>query len=93
MSIDGRVSGCAGQILIFTVWDVEVGLRVAIFLCQTEVNNIDLVATFSDAHQKVVGLDVTVDERFGMDVFDARDLVEMSEGNSEFSFFKNKRTS
>lgn len=75
MSIDGRVSGCAGQVLIFAIRDVKVGLRVAIFLCQTEVNNIDLVATLPDSHQKVVGLDVTVDKRLGVDVFDTRDLV------------------
>lgn len=62
MGIDGRVSSGTGQVLIFAVWDVKVGFRVAIFLCQTEVNNIDLVATLPDTHEKVVGLDVTVDK-------------------------------
>lgn len=75
MGIDGRVSGCASQVFIFAIRNVKVGFRVAIFLCQTEVNNVDLVATLSDTHEKVVGLDVTVDKRLGMDVFDTRDLV------------------
>lgn len=70
VGIDGRVSGGTSQVLIFAVWDVKMCLWVTIFLCQTEVNYIDLVATLPDAHEKIVGLDVTVDKRLGMDVFD-----------------------
>jgi len=49
------------------------GLRVAVFLGQTEINHIDLVATLADAHKEVVRLDVTVNERLGVNVFDSRD--------------------
>lgn len=70
MCIDRRVSSGTSQVLIFAVWYVKVCLRVTIFLCQTKVNDVDLVATLPDAHEKVVGLNVTVDKRLGMDVFD-----------------------
>lgn len=48
-------------------------LGVSVLLGQTEVNNIDLVTTLANTHQEVVGLDITVDERLGMNVLDTRD--------------------
>lgn len=62
MSINRRVSCGTRQVFIFTVWDVEMGLRVTIFLCETEVDDVNLVATLSDTHEKVVGLNITVDK-------------------------------
>jgi len=70
MGIDGGVTGGTGQVLVLTVWDVEVRLRVTVFLSQPEVDDIDLIPTLANAHQEVVGLDITMDERLGMDVFD-----------------------
>jgi hypothetical protein len=52
---------------------VEVSLWVTILLGQTEVDDIDLVAALANAHEEVVGLDITVDERLGVDVLDAGD--------------------
>ena len=52
---------------------MEVGLWVAVLLCETKVNDVDLVTTLANAHQEVVGLDVAVDERFCVDVLDAGD--------------------
>lgn len=49
-------------------------LWVAVLLCETEVDDVDLVSALADAHQKVVWLDVTVDEVSRVDVLDARDL-------------------
>ena len=74
VSVDGSVAGSASQVLVLSVGDVKVGLRVPVFLGETEVDDIDLVATLSDSHQKVVRLDVAVDEVTRMDVLDARDL-------------------
>ncbi len=62
MGVDGGVTGGTSQVLVLTVRDVEVRLRVAIFLSQTEVDDIDLISTLANAHQEVVGLDVTVDK-------------------------------
>ncbi len=62
MGVDRGVTGGTSQVLVLTVWDVKVCLRVAVFLSQTEVDDIDLISTLANAHQEVVGLDVTVDE-------------------------------
>jgi hypothetical protein len=88
MGIDGSISSGSGQVLILTVWDVEVSFWVTVFLCETKINDIDLVATFSNAHQEIVWLDITVDEGFGVDVFDAGNQLIGEEENSlegEFS--------
>ena len=72
MGIDGCITGSPRQILVLTVWNVEVSLRVAVFLCQSEVDDIDLISTLSNPHQEVVRLDITMDEGFGVDVLDTR---------------------
>lgn len=33
MGIDTSISSCSGQVLVLAVWDVEVSLRVTVFLC------------------------------------------------------------
>ena len=68
MSVDGRITGGSRQVLVLTIWYVEVRLRVAVFFCQSKVDDIDLISTLSNSHQEVVRLDITVDERLGMDV-------------------------
>ena len=73
MRVDGSIPSGAGQVLVLSVRDVEMGLWVAVFLGQTKVNDVDLVASLADAHEEVVGLDVAVDEGLGVDVLDAGD--------------------
>jgi hypothetical protein len=41
---------------------MKVGLGITVLLCQTEINDINLIPTLTDAHEEVVGLDITVDE-------------------------------
>ncbi len=48
--------------------------RIPVFLGQTKVNDINLVATFAQTHQKVVRFDVSVDKVFGVDILDSGDL-------------------
>lgn len=69
MGIDARVPRGARQVLVLTVGDMEMGLGVAVFLRETKVDNVDLVAPLSDTHQKVVGLHVTVDKVSRVNVF------------------------
>ena len=76
MSVNGCVAGSSGEVLVLSVRNVEVCFRIPEFLCKTEIYNVDLIATFSDAHQEVVGLDIAVDEVAGVDVFDSGDLGE-----------------
>ena len=73
MSVDGCITGSSRQVLVLTVWNVEVSLRVTVFLCQSKVDDIDLISTLANSHQEVVRLDITVDERFGVDILDTRD--------------------
>lgn len=72
VSVDTGITSGTSEVLVLTVGDVEVGLGVTVFLGQTKVNDIDLVSTLANTHQEIVGLDITVDEGFGMDVLDAR---------------------
>lgn len=81
VSVDGGITSSARQVLVLSVRNVEVRLGVTVLLGQTEVNNIDLIAAFADAHQEVVGLNITVDERLGVDVLDARDKLVGKEEN------------
>jgi hypothetical protein len=81
VSVDGSVTGSASQVLVLSVRDVEVSLRVTVLLGQTEINNIDLVSTLADAHEEVVGLDITVDEGLGVDVLDTGDELIGKEKN------------
>lgn len=71
MSIDGCITGSSRQVLVLTVWNVEVSLRVTVFFCQSKVDDIDLISTLANSHQEVVRLDIPMNERFGMDVLDS----------------------
>lgn len=73
MGIDGGITSSTGQVLVLAVRDVEVRLRVTILLGQTEIDDVDLVTTLANAHQEVVGFDITMDEGLGVDVLDAGD--------------------
>jgi len=51
-----------------------VGLGIPVLFGQTEIDHVDLVSTLADSHQKVVGLDISVDKVSRVNVFDSRDL-------------------
>ena len=74
VGVDGGVARSARQVLVLPVRNVKVRLRVPVLLGQTEIDDVDLVATLPNAHQEVVGLDVAVNEVARVDVLDARDL-------------------
>ena len=74
MRVDRGVTSSARQVLVLPVRDVQVRLGVAELLSETEVDDIDLVATLANAHQEVVGLDIAMDEVARVHVLDAGDL-------------------
>jgi len=76
MSVDGSITGGTREILVLSVRNMEMSPIITVFLGQTIVNHIDLVATLSNAHQKVVWFDVTVDKVARVNVFNARNLKE-----------------
>jgi len=87
VSVDRGVASGTGQVLILPVWDVQVGLRVTEFLRETKVDDVNLIATFANAHQEVVGLNVTVYEVAGVDVLDTGDeLVSEKQDGLEGEF-------
>lgn len=79
MSVDRSVTGCTSQVLIFTVWNVEVSLGVSVLLRQTEIDDIDLIASLADAHEEIVRFDIAVDEGFGVNVLDSGDELVREE--------------
>ena len=56
-------------------------LWVTVLLGQTEINDIDLIATLANTHEEVVRLDITVDEGFGVNVLNAGDELIGKEEN------------
>lgn len=73
MGIDTGITSSTGKILVLAVRDMEMRFWVTVFLGQTKVNHVDLIATLANSHQEVVGLDVTMNEGLGMDILDAGD--------------------
>jgi hypothetical protein len=73
VGVDGGITSSSGQVLVLPIRDVEMGLGVTVFLGQTEIDDIDLVAALADAHEEVIRLDVTVNEGLGVDVLDTGD--------------------
>ena len=87
MCVDGGITSSARQVLVLTVRDVEVCLRVPVLLRQTEVYHVDLVAPLANPHKKVVGLDIAMDEGLGVDILDTGDeLVGEKEDGLEREF-------
>jgi hypothetical protein len=74
MCVDGRVASGARQVLVLPVRDVEMGPGTSVLLGETEIDDIDLIASSSNAHQKVIGLDVPVDEIARVNILNSRDL-------------------
>ena len=70
MGVDRGITGSASQVLVLPVRNVKVSLGVTVLFGQTEVDDIDLIATLANSHQEVVRLDITMDKRLSMDVFD-----------------------
>jgi len=55
MGVDGGVTGRAGQVLVLPVQDMKMCLRVSELLCETEIDDIDLIAMLADPYKEVVG--------------------------------------
>ena len=71
--VRAAVASRAGEVLALFVGDVLVRLRVAVLLCEAEVDDVDVVALLARAHEEVVRLDVAVQEAFRVDELHAAD--------------------
>ena len=61
------------EIFVFPVRYVLMRSGVAIFLGQTEVDDVNEVALFAKPHEEIVGLDIAVNEVFRVYVLDSTD--------------------
>jgi hypothetical protein len=68
MGVDGRGSRRSGQVFVFSIRDVKMGLRVSELLRKTEINDIGLMATLANSHEEIVGLDISMNEISGVDI-------------------------
>lgn len=50
VSVDTGITGSSSKVLVLTIGNVEVSLGVTVFLCKTEINYVDLIATLTDTH-------------------------------------------
>ena len=87
MGVDRSITSRAGQVLVLSIRDVEVSLRVPVLLGKTKIDHVDLVAPLADAHEEVVRLNITVDEGLGVNVLDAgNELVGEQQDRLEREF-------
>lgn len=56
MRVDARITSGTRQVLVVAIRNVNTSARIAILLCETEVNDEDFVALLAEAHQEIVGL-------------------------------------
>lgn len=69
MRVDACISSRSSQIFIFSIGYMKTGLWVAVFLGEPKINHIDLVALFTNIHQKVIWFNVAVYKIVGMNQF------------------------
>lgn len=61
MSIDRGISGCSCKILVFFVRNMLMRFGITILFAESEVDEMSNMALFSQSHQEVLRLNVTVD--------------------------------
>ena len=80
MGVDGHITSSAGKRLSLAIWDVLLGLWIAVLLGHAEVNGVDNIGCLGPwlADQEVVWLDIAVDEVFLVDSLDSGQLGSVS---------------
>jgi hypothetical protein len=71
MCVKTGISGGTRQGLAILVGDMLTSLGISIPLGQAEVNSVYVMLSFSQAHNKIVWFDVSVQVQSGVDVLDA----------------------
>ena len=64
--INARIASGARQILVFLVWDMEMGSGVSVLFGESKVNDIDLISAPPQAHQEIIWLNVSMEKVFRM---------------------------
>ena len=71
MRVDGSIASRAGQVLVLTVRNMEVCLRIPVLLSQTKIDDVDLITSLANTNQEVVRLNIPINERLIVNVLDA----------------------
>jgi len=71
MGVDGCVPGSSSQVLAITVGDVLSSLGVAEALGQTEVDNVNVMLLLANSDQKVIRLDISMQEMARVNEFNS----------------------
>lgn len=50
------------------------GFGISVLLSEAKIDDVHEVGALAEAHEEVIGLDVTVDERLGVHILNACDL-------------------
>ena len=74
MCVDACISGSPCEVLVFPVRNMLVCACITVLLGETKINDVDKVALFSQTHEEVVWLYISVDEVLGMNVLNSVDL-------------------
>ena len=75
MSVYGGISGSSGQVLVLSIWDVNVVAIVAVLLGQPEVDNVDQIALLAQTHKEVIRFDIAVNKISSVNELDSTNLL------------------
>mmetsp|Transcript_13817 Transcript_13817/g.28512 ORF Transcript_13817/g.28512 Transcript_13817/m.28512 type:complete len:280 (-) Transcript_13817:601-1440(-) len=75
VGIDGSVSGGSRQVFVFAVGNVLVGAWIPVLFGQSEINNVNHTLALSQSNQEIVGLDISVNKGFRVDVFQSTEQL------------------
>lgn len=86
--VDGSISCGSSQGFPLLIRDMQPGSRISKFLGKAKVYQVDVVCLLAKPDQKIVRLDVSVQEILGVQVFNPRDeLVRNHEHSLQREFF------
>ena len=54
--VDAGIAGCSSEVLVLAVWDVDVGLGIAVLLGETKVDDVDLLMRRGVTNSVISGL-------------------------------------
>jgi hypothetical protein len=74
MGVDRCVASCARKVLVLLILYVLMRLRVAVSLCEAEVNDVHDVRLLAETHQEVLRLNVSVHKVLSVQSCDRTEL-------------------
>lgn len=73
MCIDAHVTSCARQTLALPIWYMLFGLRIAVLLRHSEINNVDNISSLGigSANEEIIGFDIAINQVLFVNGLDA----------------------